>query len=222
MDQPPQVKTPKDIFMKAIRYFFLFSLLFVSAKQTNVVEIASPPISKWTPKKVIFDIVHVRNGRTEAEADRISDVVMEFSDSKKLCWKLITAQGWVESHFDRKAESEVGAQGIWQLMTNSWTHLLWYIDNGDLGRYLNKNPHIKDYKRYFQRIRYNAEMNSMIWEYLLDLTENNTNLALVGYGYKWKVFEKARRYNNPEKYRYVKKVNAKIKFIETNYLGVEL
>jgi hypothetical protein len=80
---------------------------------------------------------------------------------------------WVKNRY-------TGALGLGQILPKWWTHILYHIDDGELGNHI-KNKNIKHTDRYFLRIGYNIEASALILRHFRD-TQGDFSNALRVYG----------------------------------------
>ena len=74
----------------------------------------------------------------EARATRYADVIMANSEKYDLPFMALTRQVWEESRFKYWAKSSAGAVGPMQVTPKFWSHILYIIDNGNLGKRLKR------------------------------------------------------------------------------------
>jgi len=84
-----------------------------------------------------------------------------------------------ETHFNRFKISSVGARGIGQIRPEVWSHLLYRIDSGNLGRHI-REKNITNTARYYHRFGYGIEMTCIILKHYLDKYKSY-ELALLYY-----------------------------------------
>jgi len=119
---------------------------------------------------------------------------------------LIAKQINTESHF-RWWEETHCSSGPAMISPRDWSHVLYLVDNGKLGKYLltKKTP---DYRKYFKRIDYGVESCCYIMASLYK-KYGNYKIALLRYAYKNKAFKK--HCKAPEKAQYIIKIYGETK-----------
>jgi hypothetical protein len=104
---------------------------------------------------------------------------------------ILTKRIRTESRFNALAMGdydglEFQSYGCSQIKVKYFSHLLYLIDNGNLGRYLKKREKEGkqiEFARYFLRIGYSVEMHALILSNYLDKYSNNYIKAISGYGF---------------------------------------
>ena len=103
---------------------------------------------------------------------RYEETIKKYSVQYGVDELFLGRRGRTESRFDPFAEGDKNSNGVpvsfgsFQIKTNYFNHLLFYVDHGQLGKYL-KEREAKglpiDYSRYYKRIGYNTEMACIIF-----------------------------------------------------------
>jgi soluble lytic murein transglycosylase-like protein len=114
---------------------------------------------------------------------------------------LIAKQINVESHFCWWRFTAV-AYGPMMVSPRYWSHVLYLVDSGKLGKHLLKQDK-PDYRKYLKRIDYNIEAGCYIMSNLY-AKYGNYKIALLRYAYKNKAFKK--HCKKPNEAQYIKKI----------------
>ena len=115
----------------------------------------------------------------EKHSERYTFCIIYYSAKYDLDPKIVTRLIREETHFKHGKISPVGARGAGQVRPAIWSHLLYRIDCGDLGRYIIKQK-IKDTKRFYHRIGYGIELSCIVLKHYLD-KHGSYPLALLYY-----------------------------------------
>ena len=163
----------------------------------------------------VYKLARVRNRHKLAVL--YSDNIIKYSEKYDLNPRFIARQtlkesgmvNWKKSYkIDIVTNNElietnrrVFAMGASQI-TIHWSHLLYYIDDGKLGKHL-KNKEIKgirfDVSRYYYKIPYSIEMQCYIMSNLMDRYDNHLPTALISYwaggnSREFRYYSKGKRY----------------------------
>lgn len=145
----------------------------------------------FTNETQSIKVKEIINRNATEHSERYYECIIKYSKQYHLDPVIIAKQIETESHFNHLAVSRKEAYGCSQIRVKYWDHLLYLIDNGNLGRYLRQKPTKICHIRYFFRIGYCIEVQSYIMSYLLK-KYGSYELALVAYlhGENSKVFLK--------------------------------
>ena len=162
-------------------------------------------LDKWYYAYSLADIFN--NHET---SKRIADVIIKTSEKYNLDAYMVARQCYKESFMLRWKRSknsktgEVVAWGLFMLRPKYWSHLLYRVDDGKLGKYILENPE-QDPNRFFLRIGYNAEMYGLTITHFLNKNDGDMGKALTSY-YAGKNSTEMKSYLNGESNHYVDEI----------------
>ena len=107
---------------------------------------------------------------------RITECIVYYSAMYSLDPLFVARLFEIESSFRyNKVNTNTGCRGLGQVDPTQWAHLLYYIDNGELGRYLKKKNITNKQKlySYFDRIGYGTQTSCKILRHYLDAYEED-------------------------------------------------
>ena len=160
-----------------LKFIYLFFIIAFPA--INSFSFSLPEIVIYNEKSITNFIIQ-NSTLTKEEANEIAKYIFLFSQEYVLNPKLITKQMYIESKFDAGAYSHKGARGLMQIKT-CWDHLLFRIDDGELGKELQKKK-VTNFKKYYYIPKYNIEVGCYIMSNHL-AKYGKYELALVAYNY---------------------------------------
>lgn len=117
-------------------------------------------IRKWRNEKVRNNISH-----------RIASVVTNVCQKYDLDVNVFIYHMKQESRFRYWVTNSLNAHGLMQLLPRFHSAKLYYVDDGELGKYLmekSRSGEKIDHRRYLLRIQYNAEVAAMLYRTWLD------------------------------------------------------
>ena len=155
--------------MKTITLLIMFSFIGSQCYTTNDV------VGDYIYNKRVTNEIRI----TDKNAERYTQCIYKYSDKYGLDPILIARQIYKESRFKHTASNKWGAFGPMQVRVKFWKHVLYRIDNGDLGKYLLSRATI-DHSRYFKRIGYGIESGCYIMSHASKKYKSYP-LALVSY-----------------------------------------
>lgn len=139
--------------------------------------------------KQLFDIEGYIKGIVEEyrpeSSSRIAHCIMKYSSKYNLEPLLITSLARKESQFKHNAyNSTTEARGLGQIIDKYWRYALWHIDNGRLGKHINKKGYtnITQIKRYYYRIGYGTELMCYAARSCIDIADGDVRKGMWIYG----------------------------------------
>jgi hypothetical protein len=144
-------------------------------------------LTSFSPYKVddltfIYNEIMEQEQLTPGSAEHIHRKVLlidKFSKKYEVDTKIMTRLIRKESNFKRTAFNKNSkCRGLGQHSHRHWSHLLYYVDGGELGEHINKKG-INNTTKYWYRISYSIEATAMT---LKELCKNGYSNGLYIYG----------------------------------------
>jgi hypothetical protein len=136
-----------------------------------------------TPNLILNDIKKSKSGYSDRKKDSIVSYSRKYNLPVMMVNRVIKTESSYRHDVINKYSGCIGLGGINAIL---WSHLLFKVDNGDLGKYLLKTGKT-NYARYFKRIGYNVEATCIILSnyYYTYNDWTNTLIKYGGYCGKW-------------------------------------
>ena len=107
---------------------------------------------------------------------------MKAANKFGICPLIFARLGDVESDYRHYLiNKKSGCMGVWQINPDIWRHLLWRVDNGRLGKHIQRKK-ITNVDRYWKSIFYNSEGAAMILSNYLKRFKGDYRKTLITFG----------------------------------------